>query len=129
MEDMIAQPYERALEAFRFVGLADSNTWFTASRSLQVLANRLHTRSRGVLPFKIKPRQLSALEVFGIVYDNRFETKANGRRPGNEDVSSHYRKGQAGDWANHFNDEHRRYFKKHFNDLLLKLGYENSPDW
>ncbi len=44
--------------------------------------------------------------------------------PGEEDVTNHYRKGVAGDWVNHFGPEHIEYFKAHYNDLLLLLGYE-----
>jgi hypothetical protein len=52
-----------------------------------------------------------------------------GRAPGEEDVTSHFRKGTPGDWRNHFTAEHTAYFKEHYNDLLLLLGYEASPDW
>jgi hypothetical protein len=54
---------------------------------------------------------------------------AGGRAPGEEDVTSHYRKGVPGDWKLHFGPAHIDYFKQHYNDLLLKLGYEQSPDW
>ncbi len=30
---------------------------------------------------------------------------------------------------NHFNDRHVELFKKKYNNLLLKLGYEKSEDW
>lgn len=52
-----------------------------------------------------------------------------GRPPGEEDVTSHYRKGVAGDWVNHFRPEHVAYFKEHYGDLLIALGYETSDDW
>lgn len=129
MEDLIARPYERLLEAFQFLGLAGADLRFTGSQALAVLADRAQARSRGLLPFKIRPRQVPALELFGIVYENRFEAKTRGRRAGDEDPHSHYRKGVAGDWVNHFNADHRRRFKERYNDLLLKLGYETSPDW
>ena len=48
---------------------------------------------------------------------------------GIEDACSHYRKGVAGDWANHFKPQHKEYFKKNYNDVLLKLGYESTLDW
>jgi hypothetical protein len=52
-----------------------------------------------------------------------------GRRPGVEDVSSHYRKGVKGDWVNHFDREHVLYFKEHYGELLIKLGYEKDDNW
>jgi hypothetical protein len=66
--------------------------------------------------------------VQGIVEAGAFSQLA-GREPGVEDVTSHYRKGVAGDWVNHFAPEHVAYFKEHYNALLLKLGYETSADW
>jgi hypothetical protein len=64
-----------------------------------------------------------------IVAANEFRVYAGGREPGEEDVSSHYRKGVPGDWKLHFGPEHIDYFKQHYNNLLLTLGYEQSPDW
>lgn len=64
-----------------------------------------------------------------IVEKNSFAKKSGGRSVGEEDVRSHFRKGVSGDWRNHFDPVHIEYFKKHYNDLLLKLRYEDSPDW
>jgi hypothetical protein len=63
-----------------------------------------------------------------VVHSRDFAALA-GRPPGEEDVTSHYRKGVAGDWVNHFQPEHVAYFKEHYNDLLIALGYETSADW
>lgn len=72
--------------------------------------------------------RLDERRVARIIDSNDFTAKA-GRPPGTEDVKSHYRKGVAGDWIEHFTDDHIAYFKQRYNDLLLKLGYETSPDW
>lgn len=40
-----------------------------------------------------------------------------------------FRKGQMGDWRNHFTDAHRRAFKEVGGDSLIELGYESSMDW
>ena len=39
------------------------------------------------------------------------------------------RKGQSGDWKNHFSKEQARRADEYFGDWLLCLGYEDSPDW
>ena len=52
-----------------------------------------------------------------------------GRHPGEEDVTSHYRKGVKGDWTNHFGWEHVAYFKERYGELLIRLGYEKNHDW
>jgi len=67
--------------------------------------------------------------LLGRVYDHRFEKKTGGRSQGQENKSSHYRKGKAGDWTNHFSPTHVDYFKEQFGDLVLDLGYENDPNW
>jgi hypothetical protein len=51
------------------------------------------------------------------------------RHPGDEDVTSHYRKGVKGDWVSHFGHEHVAYFKERYGDLLIRLGYEKDDDW
>lgn len=63
------------------------------------------------------------------IQDNQFSKLAGGRKPGEEDVKNHYRKGLAGDWINHFSKRHIDFFKEHYNDLLIKLGYERGYNW
>jgi hypothetical protein len=58
-----------------------------------------------------------------------FEQLSGGRSKGEEDSSSFYRKGVAGDWRNHFTEEDRRVFKEEAGELLIRLGYERDLDW
>jgi hypothetical protein len=58
-----------------------------------------------------------------------FQRLSKGRRRGQEDPSSFYRKGIAGDWKNHFSQEDRRVFKEEAGELLIRLGYEDDLDW
>jgi restriction endonuclease Mrr len=67
--------------------------------------------------------------VLGTVYAQRFETITKGRARGVENVMSHYRKGVAGDWINHFTRQHAEAFEASFGDLLTRLGYEEDSDW
>lgn len=39
------------------------------------------------------------------------------------------RKGEVGDWRNHFNDEHVRRFKRGGGELLIRLGHERDMEW
>jgi hypothetical protein len=64
-----------------------------------------------------------------VAAENDFRVYTGGRSPGEEEVGSHYRRGVPGDWRVHLGPEHIDYFKQHYNPLLLKLGYEQSPDW
>jgi hypothetical protein len=58
-----------------------------------------------------------------------FEKLSRGRERGQEDPSSFYRKGVAGDWKNHFSEEDRRVFKEEAGELLIRLGYEKDGGW
>ncbi len=56
-------------------------------------------------------------------------TARSGRRPGETDAHSHYRRGVAGDWRNHFDHTTGELFEGLFPGLLTSLGYEDGPDW
>lgn len=58
----------------------------------------------------------------------QFERRA-GRARGVEDPASHFRKGIAGDWRNHFTPAVVQEFKARFGHLLVKLGYEQDGRW
>ncbi|WP_420578362.1 hypothetical protein [Ekhidna sp.] len=51
------------------------------------------------------------------------------RNPGEENVYQHYRKGEVGDWKNHFDEQTKTFFKEYWGGLLIKLGYEQNMDW
>ena len=40
-----------------------------------------------------------------------------------------FRKGEIGDWRNHFSDRHKSLFKEVAGKALIELGYESSMDW
>jgi hypothetical protein len=56
-------------------------------------------------------------------------SRVSGRLAGQEDIHSHYRKGVAGDWKNHFTPKIKRAFKWRYGSLLRKSGYELSNEW
>ena len=58
-----------------------------------------------------------------------FEKLAKGRKRGQEDPSSFFRKGVVGDWRNVFTERDKYVFKEEAGDLLIKLGYEEDSDW
>lgn len=64
-----------------------------------------------------------------LVSQNNFENLSKGRNHGEEDVTSHYRKGIAGDWKNHFKAQHKDFFKEHFQEILTKFDYEVDDNW
>jgi len=72
---------------------------------------------------------VSAEKLKEIIEKNSFENLSKGRKPGEEDKSSHFRKGTPGDWKNHFTEEHVKVFKEKWGDLLIKTGYEKDNEW
>lgn len=62
-----------------------------------------------------------------------FEKMADGRKRGQEDGSSFYRKGIVGDWKNYFDDQIVEEFKSIdnglWNKILIALGYEGDLTW
>jgi hypothetical protein len=58
-----------------------------------------------------------------------FERLSGGRKQGETDTSSHYRKGVHGDWVNHFTPGVEAAFKAEFPDVVSKLGYETGEEW
>jgi len=71
-----------------------------------------------------------------IVARNRFERLSvgrkiwqTGRKPGQQNTTSHFRKGISGDWKNHFTAAHIARFKEVAGQTLIDLGYEPDLNW
>ncbi|UCG25835.1 MAG: sulfotransferase domain-containing protein [Chloroflexota bacterium] len=74
--------------------------------------------------------------IRAIVERNRFERLTTGRgfwrvgrKSGQQDANSFYRKGIVGDWRNFFNELHVKRFKELVGDTLIEWGYEQDLDW
>jgi hypothetical protein len=129
MERLTADPYRQFLKIFDFLGILDERRMTGRYWLAHGLSRRLQRWSGGRLTLNGHGQRLPAEKLLAIVWQNEFDRKSGGRRPGQEDKASHYRKGKPGDWRAHFQPEHIRYFKEQYNPLLLKLGYESSADW
>jgi len=125
MEELTARPYEGFVRIFEFLGLLDEGESYSARRRVRLfvreMLNRASFRYRW-LKWLRRPMSVPGELLLGRVWDHRFEKKAR-RRRGEEDPRSHYRKGQPGDWRNHFTAEHVAAFKEKFPGLVEKLGY------
>jgi len=55
-----------------------------------------------------------------------FGKLAGGRKPGQEDAGSHFRKGITGDWKNHFDEASLQTFMQYGGSLLEHYGYETT---
>lgn len=123
MERLVGNAYETLVDAFIHLGLVDREEHFL-DRQLELAADR-ETGSHS----PAARRQIQRFELLNIVHDHRFAKKAGGRAVGQEDQRSHYRRGQAGDWRNHFTPNLTARFDRQYGDLLLELGYEQDERW
>jgi hypothetical protein len=130
MEEFTVDPLNGFIDVFRFLGILDETHHGKKAQARFLMTSAANVISRhSKLPVGRSMASLPAERLLGIVHNNRFETKTGGRDAGKENVKSHYRKGMAGDWVNHFEPQHVKAFKQRYNDLLLRLGYESDPDW
>ena len=127
-ERLVNNPYQIFLDMFEFLGILEHQESINLSFLRSVFRYRLNNLFPSISILK-KTFQTPAWMLLFFVYSNRFSKLAGGRDTGREDVKSHYRKGTPGDWKNYFNDQHKDYFKKNHNDLLIKLGYEKDDNW
>lgn len=58
-----------------------------------------------------------------------FAGLSGGRIPGQEQKSSHFRKGVAGDYVNYFSETHKAVCKMMIGDFLIDQGYESDHLW
>jgi len=77
----------------------------------------------------IGPELLTNDQLNAVLTKHAFERLSGGRPRGDEDPDHHSRKGVSGDWRRHFTEAHVDRFKRLYNPLLLKTGYEVSENW
>lgn len=131
-EDLAHASYETVLSTFSHFGLIDESDvrWTSRAKELTLdIVDKVTGEYARSLSRKLRGGQLSGAEILSIAWRHRFQSLAGGRKQGEEDVKSHFRKGRPGDWVNHFSEEHKRLFKELYPDLLVKLGYETSSGW
>ena len=132
MEDLFANSYENFFTIFDFLGILDNSSNSNKkgiNPKLVKTINKIHIKTKGFSPLCFKHNRISKDRLIEKIDEYKFENLAKGRKRGQQDVKSHYRKGVPGDWKNHFTSEHIRLFKDRYNDLILKMGYESDPDW
>jgi hypothetical protein len=142
-EKLIENPLNEFSVAFEFLGLLDGNVpsgrmgfvMKVIQLSRAILAS---TRFGFVMDLLNRCRDSSILSqqqrlpqavLPTILWLHSFERKSHGRKRGQEDVNSHYRKGIAGDWRTYFTPKVCKLFKERYGNLLVKLNYEKDLDW
>ncbi|BCJ76878.1 hypothetical protein CS0771_64220 [Catellatospora sp. IY07-71] len=129
MEDMVADPYAHWTRALTHLDLLAPGP-FDRLRNAACAWNLADRRStprvpalaRRVLP-PVPLRRLPQAYVAGALARFSFERLSKGRRPGEEDVHSHYRRGVAGDWRNHLTEVHLKAITARYGDIVQQFGY------
>jgi hypothetical protein len=124
-EELIAAPFSSFITIFQHLELLDDRHFDVRARAVNLL-RRVVARVAGRAPGQ---HPVPTERLLGIVWEHDFAKKSGGRQAGQEDVHSHFRKGQAGDWVNYFQPEHRRRFHERHGPLLRKYGYESDARW
>lgn len=109
------------------------SSWFPACqrgdallvRYEDLIANELPQFEKIVAHCEI---DVSPAQLHEIVGRNSFLSRA-GRKPGEEDIASHFRKGISGDWRNYFTPQITQEFKQKFGQQLINAGYETDQNW
>ncbi len=69
----------------------------------------------------------TSAQLKDIARRSSFEALSGGRRPGEEDRASFYRKGVVGDWPNHLSREALEILFAECGSLMLRAGYDPQP--
>jgi hypothetical protein len=64
-----------------------------------------------------------------VIERHSFAVLSGGRKLGEQNTKSFFRKGMAGDWKNHFTEDIKRIYKERIGDFLIEYGYEKDFDW
>lgn len=132
MEDMIADPAAVWGRALRHLDLVTPPGGAEPLRTAAFHWNLAPRRGvprplaavRRVLP-RVPLRRLPGSYARSATDRFTFARMSKGRQPGQEDVTSHYRRGVPGDWRTHFTDEHIARMRERHGDLVRRLGYED----
>lgn len=127
-EDLVANPYKVFIQIFDFLGIVE-DTSFTRNSIFRYCMWKMLQKAVRKSPLRWKSYTIPEWVLLCIVNNNEFSRLARGRQEGQENMKSHFRKGVPGDWRNHFNPEHKKFFKENYNGLLVKLGYEKDDKW
>ncbi|MGD9873485.1 MAG: sulfotransferase domain-containing protein [Kiritimatiellia bacterium] len=105
------------------------NSWQGRQGVVWVKYENLQADTAGELTRMIREMGMNPIpdRIAYAVDANRFE-KISGREPGQEDVTSHKRKGIVGDWKNYFTQEMGKLVHEH-QPFLYELGYEKDASW
>lgn len=129
MEDVTSRTYQSMLTIVGFLGLLYQERYGFSKRLEYLFARFLRNIELKLgVPLPRILHTLPAERLLGIVWQNEFEKMSGGRKIGEENRDSHYRKGVHGDWKNYLTADHIARISQLCNDVIVQNGYERSPE-
>jgi hypothetical protein len=129
-EKMIKDTPKELYKAFDFIDfIYKPNLFIHILYPFIAYSNRIHFKYPRFFPFRIKLKGIPPKSIKRIIVNSDFKQLTKGRKKGEENKKSHYRKGVSGDWKNYFTEMHKEEFKKHYGEGLIRLGYESGNKW
>ncbi len=127
MEALTSSPQTQFRNVLRHFGLWSEEESYL--RHVRQRVNRgvyaTHNRAPGSFPQSITKEDAVEQRVLrSILDDHTFDKMTGGRSKGEENRQSHYRKGEPGDWKNHFTAAVADAFEEAYGDIVNRLGYE-----
>jgi len=131
LESMSLNPEEAWSDILSHLGWLSPNSSPLGESTYQIArwCNLVWRKSRGISLIRLHPRQIPPGGFKRLLEWVSFERLSGGRQPGQVNENSHYRKGKAGDWQNHFTPAIKDAFKQSFPDLVPRLGYAADDAW
>jgi hypothetical protein len=128
MEKLTGDPDQTFQAVLRHLGLLGEEEDRVLQKGRQY-GNRGMYKLHHKLPFSLPDRLFVENAIHpdvlnAILEAHRFEKMTAGRAKGEENPESHYRKGQPGDWQNHFTDAVEEAFTNTYGDIVSTLGYD-----
>jgi hypothetical protein len=129
MENLTQDPDTQFRRVLGHLGLYETGQAAGLLQRGRQYGNRLIYKLHHEVPLPL-PRQITKERAIhpdvldAILEAHRFEKLTGGRSKGKSNPDSHLRKGQPGDWENHFTDRIHRAFETEYGDIVDTLGYK-----
>jgi hypothetical protein len=128
-EQLVRSPEVSWNKILKHLGLCDEEIMDSKKEYFVSLINRIAYKIGLFRYWKIPQLPVSSALCMEAVNMFSFERLSKGRRPGEEDLTSHYRKGVVNEWQSHFTEQHKSRFKELFGDILVLTNYEKENEW
>lgn len=126
-EEFLKDPLQSLVDIISFLNLIDDNIHFQFLLKSRI--NRLMNFINVFNYFRFQNLSMNQEHLIKLYNSIKFEKLSKGRKRGEENLVSHYRKGVSGDWIKHFTPILKDRFKEKYGELLIYLGYEENLDW